>query len=444
MTQVPRQGRAGRRLTATVTDLDVVRQKAFLIGVARNSKEAAEAEISLHELAQLTDTAGSDPVGSVLVNRGRPDPRLFIGSGKADELVQETTALDVDVVVFDNDLSPAQQRNLQKIFQCDVVDRVALILDIFAQNATSREGMVQVELAQHRYRLPRLHGRGIELSRLGGGIGTRGPGETQLETDRRRIQDRVAKLQDELKDLNKARETRSKSRRRSVTPVIATVGYTNAGKSTLFNRLTDADVLVEDRLFATLDSTVRKLEIPGGQDAVMSDTVGFVRRLPHELVEAFRSTLEEVNKSDLLLHVVDAADEDPDRQIAAVRGVLGEIGAAGISELIVINKIDAADPVTVERLLSVYPGSLAISALDGRGIEELLDGIGDALSENSADVELLIPYDHGEALALAHRLGQVLSQEHADGGTSVKVRLPHSEIYRFANWMGAGDAEVGD
>ena len=444
MTQVPRQGRAGRRLTATVTDLDVVRQKAFLIGVARNSKEAAEAEISLHELAQLTDTAGSDPVGSVLVNRGRPDPRLFIGSGKADELVQETTALDVDVVVFDNDLSPAQQRNLQKIFQCDVVDRVALILDIFAQNATSREGMVQVELAQHRYRLPRLHGRGIELSRLGGGIGTRGPGETQLETDRRRIQDRVAKLQDELKDLNKARETRSKSRRRSVTPVIATVGYTNAGKSTLFNRLTDADVLVEDRLFATLDSTVRKLEIPGGQDAVMSDTVGFVRRLPHELVEAFRSTLEEVNKSDLLLHVVDAADEDPDRQIAAVRGVLGEIGAAGISELIVINKIDAADPVTVERLLSVYPGSLAISALDGRGIEELLDGIGDALSENSADVELLIPYDHGEALALAHRLGQVLSQEHADGGTSVRVRLPHSEIYRFANWMGAGDAEVGD
>ena len=427
-----------------MTDLDVVRQKAFLIGVARNSKEAAEAEISLHELAQLTDTAGSDPVGSVLINRGRPDPRLFIGSGKADELVQETTALDVDVVVFDNDLSPAQQRNLQKIFQCDVVDRVALILDIFAQNATSREGMVQVELAQHRYRLPRLHGRGIELSRLGGGIGTRGPGETQLETDRRRIQDRVAKLQDELKDLNKARETRSKSRRRSVTPVIATVGYTNAGKSTLFNRLTDADVLVEDRLFATLDSTVRKLEIPGGQDAVMSDTVGFVRRLPHELVEAFRSTLEEVNKSDLLLHVVDAADEDPDRQIAAVRGVLGEIGAAGISELIVINKIDAADPVTVERLLSVYPGSLAISALDGRGIEELLDGIGDALSENSADVELLIPYDHGETLALAHRLGQVLSQEHADGGTSVKVRLPHSEIYRFANWMGAGDAEVGD
>ena len=444
MTQVPRQGREGRRLTATVTDLDVVRQKAFLIGVARNSKEAAEAEISLHELAQLTDTAGSDPVGSVLVNRGRPDPRLFIGSGKADELAQETTALDVDVVVFDNELSPSQQRNLQKIFQCDVVDRVALILDIFAQNATSREGMVQVELAQHRYRLPRLHGRGVELSRLGGGIGTRGPGETQLETDRRRIQDRLAKLQDELKDLDKARETRSKSRRRSVTPVIATVGYTNAGKSMLFNRLTDADVLVEDRLFATLDSTVRKLEIPGGQDAVMSDTVGFVRRLPHELVEAFRSTLEEVNKSDLLLHVVDAAGEDPDSQIAAVRGVLGEIGAAGISELLVINKIDAADPVTVERLLSVYPGSLAISALDRRGIEELLDAIGDALSENSADVELLIPYDHGEALALAHRLGQVLSQEHADGGTSVKVRLPHSEIYRFANWMGAGDAEVGD
>ena len=444
MTQDQRRGRAGRRLTATVTDLDVVRQKAFLIGVARNASEAAEAEISLHELALLTDTAGSDPVGSALVNRGRPDPGLFIGSGKADELAQETAALDVDVVVFDNELSPAQQRNLQKVFQCDVVDRVALILDIFAQHATSREGMVQVELAQHRYWLPRLHGRGIELSRLGGGIGTRGPGETQLETDRRRIQDRVAKLQAELKNLNKARETRSKSRRRSLTPVITTVGYTNAGKSTLFNRLTDADVLVEDRLFATLDSTVRKLEIPGGQDAVISDTVGFVRRLPHELVEAFRSTLEEVNKSDLLLHVVNAADEDPDRQIAAVRGVLGEIGAAGISELLLMNKIDKADPVTVERLLSVYPGSLAISALDGRGTEALLDAIGNALSENAVDVALLIPYDHGEVIAMAHRLGQVVSQQHADGGTSLKVRLPRSEVYRFANWTAAERGATDD
>ena len=424
MAQDPRRGRSGRRLTATVTDLEVVRQNAYLIGVVRNADEMAEAETSLHELALLTDTAGSEPVGSVLVKRGRPDPGLFIGSGKAAELAQETKALDVDVVVFDNELSPAQQRNLQKVFECDVVDRVALILDIFAQHASSREGRVQVELAQHRYWLPRLRGRGVELSRLGGGIGTRGPGETQLETDRRRIQDRVAKLQAELRDLNKARKTRSKARRRSHMPLLTVVGYTNSGKSTLFNQLTSADVLVEDRLFATLDSTVRKLEIPGGQDAVLSDTVGFVRRLPHELVEAFRSTLEEVTESDLLLHVVDASDEDPDRQIAAVRNVLGEIGGGDIPELVVINKIDIAEPATVERLQNVYPGAVAGSALNGDGMGDILAAIAAVLGENATEIELLIPYDRGEAIALAHRLGQVLSQEHADGGTAMKVQLP--------------------
>ena len=431
----PRRGRTGRRLTATVTDLEVVRQKAYLIGLIRSSSEADEGETSLHELALLTDTAGSDPVGSVLVRRARVDAGLLIGTTKADELAQETKALDIDVVVFDNDLTPAQQRNLQKVFECDVVDRVALILDIFAHHATSREGMVQVELAQHRYRLPRLRGKGIELSRLGGGIGTRGPGETQLETDRRRIQDRVAKLQAELRDLDKARKTRSKSRRRAHIPLVTAVGYTNAGKSTLFNRLTDADVLVEDRLFATLDSTIRKLEIPGAPDAVMSDTVGFVRRLPHQLVEAFRSTLEEVTESDLLLHVVDAADEDPDGQIAAVRSVLGEIGAGDLAELLVINKVDIADPVTVERLRSVYPGSLTVSALDGQGIEDLVDVIAGRLREHTAEVEMLIPYDHGRILALAHQFGEVLFQEHADGGTVLKVRLPRTEVYRFAEWM---------
>ena len=441
MTQDERRGRTGRRLTATVTDLDVVRQKAYLIGVVRTSSEVAEAETSLHELALLTDTAGSDPVGSVLVRRARPHPGLLIGSGKADELAQETTALDVDVVVFDNDLTPAQQRNLEKIFACDVVDRVALILDIFAHHATSREGMVQVELAQHRYRLPRLRGRGIELSRLGGGIGTRGPGETQLETDRRRIQDRVTKLQAELLELDKARKTRSKARRRAHLPLVTTVGYTNAGKSTLFNQLTDANVLVEDRLFATLDSTVRKLEIPGARDVVMSDTVGFVRRLPHQLVEAFRSTLEEVTESDLLLHVVDAANEDPDRQIAAVRAVLGEIGAGNVVELLVINKVDVADPVTVERLGSVYPGSVAVSALDGRGIEDLLGAIADALREHTGEVELLIPYDRGHVLDLAHRLGEVITQEHAGNGTALKVRLPRTELYRFAEWMAPQTAD---
>ena len=418
-------------MTATVTDLEVVRQKAYFIGLVADRAEIEEAQMSLRELASLSDTDGSDPVGSALVRRARPDPALLIGSGKAEELASETQALDVDVVIFDNELTPAQQRNLQKIFQCDVVDRVALILDIFAQHASSREGMVQVELAQHRYRLPRLRGKGIELSRLGGGIGTRGPGETQLETDRRRIQDRVAKLQAQLRDLDRARRTRSKSRRKSHLPLLTTVGYTNTGKSTLFNKLTNAEVLVEDRLFATLDSTVRKLEVPSGQEAVMSDTVGFLRRLPHELVEAFRSTLDEVAESDLLLHVVDASDADPDRQIAAVRTVLGEIGAGDLPELLVINKIDIADPVTVDRLCRLHDGAVALSARTGAGVESLLEAVDVALRDRSVDLELIVPYDRGDVIASLHRLGEVLSQEHAEGESVLKVRLPRADAYRF-------------
>ena len=279
--------RSRRRLTASVTDLDVVRQRALLVGMVRDGSKAAEGERSLVELELLTDTAGSEPVEAVLVRRDRPDAATFIGKGKLSELVAESHMLDIDVVVFDNELSPAQQRNLHQAFQCDVVDRVALILDIFAQHAHTHEGRLQVELAQHRYRLPRLRGKGVELSRLGAGIGTRGPGETKLETDRRRILERVSKIERELKEAARSRDTRAKSRKRSGLPVAAIVGYTNAGKSTLFNRLTEADVLVEDRLFATLGSTVRRLDLPDGHRALMSDTVGFVRRLPHELVEAF-------------------------------------------------------------------------------------------------------------------------------------------------------------
>lgn len=423
--------RRGPRLTATVTDLEVVRQLAFLVGVVRSKDDVPEGETSLAELALLTDTAGSEPIGQELVKRARFDPATLIGSGKADELAALTQAQDVDVVVFDNELSPAQQRNLQRVFEVDVVDRVALILDIFAQHATSREGMVQVELAQLRYRLPRLRGRGVELSRLGGGIGTRGPGETQLETDRRRIQDRIAKLQAELRDLDRARETRSKSRRRSRLPVIAIVGYTNAGKSTLFNTLTDAGVLVEDRLFATLDSTIRKLELPGGREALLSDTVGFVRRLPHELVEAFRSTLEEVNQADLQLHLVDASDRDPDRQITAVRQVLREIGATDVDEILVINKIDAATPVAVHRLLELHPEAVPISALTGAGIDDLLRAVLAAVEAGTVELELMIPYDHGEAVAAAHRLGEVLKLQHEAAGTRVHVRVPHDEAHEF-------------
>jgi GTP-binding protein HflX len=434
MTQEPRTGRQRRRLTATTTDLDVVRQKAFLVGVVRGSDDADEAETSLHELALLTDTAGSAPTGSALVRRDRFDAALLIGSGKAAELAAETTALDIDVVVFDNELSPAQQRNLMKIFQCDVVDRVALILDIFAQHATSREGMVQVELAQLRYRLPRLRGRGTELSRLGGGIGTRGPGETQLETDRRRILERIAKLQRDLKDLEQGRRTRRKARGKSDRPLVSLVGYTNAGKSTLFNRMTASDVLVEDQLFATLDSTVRKLDLGEGHAALMSDTVGFVRRLPHELIEAFRSTLEEVTEADLLLHVVDAADEAPDRQMQAVRQVLREIGAGDIPELLILNKIDVAPPEAVARLRRLHPDAVAVSALIGRGTEDVYTAVVDALNAHTIELALLIPYERGDVVAAVHRAGSVLTQDHADAGTALTVRMPAADTYQFAEF----------
>jgi GTP-binding protein HflX len=424
--------RSGRRLTASVTDLDVVRQRALLIGVVRERGDVAEGDRSLGELELLTDTAGSDPVEAVLVRRDRPDSATFIGKGKLSELVGESRALDIDVVVFDNDLSPAQQRNLQEAFQCDVVDRVALILDIFAQHAHTHEGRLQVELAQYRYRLPRLRGKGVELSRLGAGIGTRGPGETKLETDRRRILDRISRIERELKDATRSRETRSKSRKRSGLPVAALVGYTNTGKSTMFNQLTEADVLVEDRLFATLGSTVRRLDLPDGHRALMSDTVGFVRRLPHQLVEAFRSTLDEAADADLLVHIVDAADPDPDGQIAAVREVLSEIGASDVPEILVFNKSDIAEAAVLRRLSTVYEGSVAASALTGDGIESVEDAIIAGLEAVTATVDLLIPYDRGDIVAQLHEAGEVLSEDHAAKGTELTVRLPAAAAERVA------------
>jgi GTP-binding protein HflX len=435
MADQSRTGRSRTRLTATVTDLEVVEQRAFLIAVAASKDAIPEAETSLNELALLTDTAGSNPVDEELVRRDRFDPATLIGKGKVQELVALTRAQDIDVVIFDNELSPAQQRNLQQLFQCDVVDRVALILDIFAQHATSKEGMLQVELAQLRYRLPRLRGRGTEMSRLGGGIGTRGPGETQLETDRRRILDRIAKLERELKHLAQSRDTRTKARRKSRLPVVSLVGYTNAGKSTMFNLVTDAGVLVEDRLFATLDSTIRRVEMDGGTPLLISDTVGFVRNLPHQLIEAFRSTLEEVNQADLLLHIIDAADPDPDRQIAAVHSVLREIGAADIPELLVINKTDIADPVALHRLQALHPGAVATSALTGSGIEDLAAAITARLADTTDDIELVVPYERGDVVALLHEIGRVSSTEHTDAGTRVTAQVPSTEIHRFADFL---------
>lgn len=430
------QGRAGRRLTATVTDLDVTVQKAFLIGVLLPDHDVEEAERSLDELELLTDTAGSETVGVDLVRRDAPDPAWYIGSGKADDLATITKALDVDVVIFDNPLSPAQQRNLQNRFECDVVDREALILDIFAQHATSREGAIQVELALLRYRLPRLRGLGKQLSRqgAGSGIANRGPGETKLETDRRRIETRISKLERQLAALSKTRSTQRKARRRADIPQVAVVGYTNAGKSTLLNRVTSAEVLAADRLFATLDSTVRKCELPDGRRILMSDTVGFIRRLPHSLVEAFRSTLEDTLEANLLLHLVDASDPDPEGQIEAVHVVLEEIEAERIPEIVVFNKIDAAEPSALKRLRNLHPDAAFISARTGDGVGELLRRIADHLSAGSVVMRVQIPYARSDLIASAHRVGEVLAEKHEDSGAILEVRLDRAETGVFAEF----------
>jgi GTP-binding protein HflX len=425
------QSRQRRRLTATVTDLDVVRQKAFLISVKMGNENTIDHERSLQELELLTDTAGSDPVASVIVNRPRPEPATLIGSGQAQQLAMESKALDTDVVVFDNDLTPAQQRNLQQIFETDVVDRIAVILDIFAQHATSREGMMQVELALLRYHLPRLRGQGSKLSRQAGGIGTRGPGETKLETDRRRITQRMSRLERELVGVRQVRDTQRKSRRRTNTPTAALVGYTNAGKSTLLNALTAAGVLTENRLFSTLDSTTRRWELPGGQTLLLSDTVGFVRRLPHQLVEAFRSTLQEVVDADLLIHVVDASDPAAVEQIAAVREVLESIDAGTVPEVLVLNKIDRAEPTAVRRLRQLYPDSVPVSALRATGLDTLGAEIATAVGKRYEEAHFSIPYHRGDVLASIHREGEVLEESHDESGTTLTVRVPSDIVARY-------------
>jgi GTP-binding protein HflX len=429
-------GRGGRRLTATVTDLEVAEQRAYLIGVATSSAESESAEHSLAELGRLTTTAGSDPVFTELLIRSDLEPALLIGKGQAQRAVELSNAMDIDVVVFDNSLSPAQQRNLQGMFQCDVVDRQAVILDIFAQHASSREGMIQVELALLEYHLPRLRGKGTQLSRQAGGIATRGPGETKLETDRRRILQRISRLKRELKEVAATRQTQRKARVRSKLPVVALVGYTNAGKSTLLNQITDAGVLVEDQLFSTLDSSVRRSELTGGTPVLLSDTVGFIRDLPHQLVEAFQSTLDEVNNADLLLHVVDGSDPDADVQIATVRSVLGEIGAEQVPELFVINKSDTADPAAIQRLVEIHDG-VAISAETGEGVEALLDAVEKCLTATSYRVILEIPYDRGDLLALLHRNGAVVNESHTEAGTLVEARLRGDLATQFEPWLAA-------
>jgi len=404
-----------------------------LVGVTIPPETVDDTEAHLDELALLVDTAGADVAERVVQRRDSPDPATYIGKGKADELRQVSLEVDADTVVFDDELSPAQSRNLEKLLGRTAIDRTAVILDIFAQNARTQEGRAQVELALLRYRLPRLRGRGKGFSQQAGGIGTRGPGETQLEVDRRRLLRRVTKLESELRDLSKTRRTQRKSRVRSGIPTISLVGYTNAGKSTLLNRLTDAGVLVEDRLFATLDPRTRRLDLPGGEAVLVNDTVGFVRKLPHQLVEAFQSTLEVVKESDLLVHVVDSAAPDPNEQIDAVRTVLAEIGADRVPDLLAFNKADIAPEA--KRLVDRHPGSVMLSATTGDGMDLLLRTIGDRLRALAPVVELRVPYDRGDVLAALHREGEVLSEAHEPEATVLRARFRRGGAGRFEEFV---------
>ena len=412
-----------------------IRERIILVAVTMSDRTDDETQESLDELAQLIDTAGADEVARVTQRRESPDSTYYIGKGKAEELKELCLALDSDTVVFDNELAPAQQFNLEKLLGRTALDRTAVILDIFAQNAHTLEGKAQVELALLRYRLPRIRrGAKAGLSQQAGGIGTRGPGETKLEVDRRRIGERISRLDRELDNLQKTRQEQRKGRERSGLGSVAIVGYTNAGKSSLLNRLTSAGVLVENRLFATLDPTTRRLALPGGEPVLLSDTVGFVRRLPHGLIEAFKSTLEVAVNSDLLVHVVDASAVDPQGQIAAVREVLTEIGAENVPELLVINKSDL-DPDEAKRLVYEHRGAVAFSAKTGDGMNELLLAIGDRMRALTTVIELLIPYDRGDIVATVHREGEVVSTANEDNAMRVRARLADASAGRLSEFV---------
>jgi GTP-binding protein HflX len=411
-----------------------IRERIVLVGVVMPPATPDDVEASLDELALLVDTAGADVVARVVQRRDAPDPATFVGKGKAHELHELSLAVDSDTVVFDEELSPAQQRNLEKILGRTAIDRTDVILDIFAQNARTQEGKAQVQLALYRHRLPRLRGRGKALSQQAGGVGTRrGPGETQLEVDRRRILRHITTLEKELKALTATRRTQRKARARGRLRTVSLVGYTNAGKSTLLNRLTDAGVLVEDRLFATLDPRTRRLQLPGGETVLLSDTVGFIKKLPHGLVEAFKSTLEVVAESDLLVHVVDSSAPDPEAQIGAVHAVLEEIDAARVPELLAFNKADVTREA--KRLTESHPGSVALSAVTGEGLDALLSAVGDRLRAMADVVELVVPFERGDVVAALHREGEVLTEHHEEGGTRVRARLDDAGVGRFRAYV---------
>jgi len=397
-------------------------ERVVLVGVW-TSGSLADAERSLVELRALAETAGSQVLAGLVQRRDRPDPATYLGSGKARDLRDVVVAEGADTVVFDGELSPGQLRRLEDVVKVKVVDRTALILDIFAQHARSKAGKAQVELAQLSYLLPRLRGWGEAMSRTGGGIGTRGPGETKMETDRRRIRTRMSRLSRELAGLAATRETMRAGRVRRAVPSVAIAGYTNAGKSALLNRLTGANVLVQDALFATLDPTVRRARTADGRTYTLTDTVGFVRHLPHQLVDAFRSTLEEVARADLVLHVVDGTDGDPAAQVAAVREVLADIGAADVPELLVLNKVDALSPDAVSRLVRRLGGPLPLSARTGDGVDALRGQIDRRLPAPEVELSVLVPYGRGDLLSRMHDSGTVLAAEHTADGTIVRARV---------------------
>lgn len=443
--QLDRSERAAlRRVAGLSTELEDVTEveyrqlrleRVVLVGVW-TSGTVEDTENSLAELAALAETAGALVLDGVIQRRDKPDPATYIGSGKAIELRDIVLETGADTVVCDGELSPGQLIHLEDVVKVKVVDRTALILDIFAQHAKSREGKAQVSLAQMQYMLPRLRGWGQSLSRQmggggsgssGGGMATRGPGETKIETDRRRIREKMAKMRREIAAMKTGREIKRQERRRNKVPSVAIAGYTNAGKSSLLNRLTGAGVLVENSLFATLDPTVRRAETPSGRLYTLADTVGFVRHLPHHLVEAFRSTMEEVGDSDLILHVVDGSHPAPEEQLAAVREVIRDVGATDVPEIVVINKADAADPLVLQRLLRIEKHALVVSARTGEGMDTLLALIDEQLPRPAVGVEALVPYTEGKYIARTHAEGEVISEEHTPEGTLLKA-LVHEEL----------------
>ncbi|MET9778091.1 GTPase HflX [Streptomyces sp. NPDC006367] len=439
--QFDRSDRAAlRRVAGLSTELEDVTEveyrqlrleRVVLVGVWTTGT-VQDAENSLAELAALAETAGALVLDGVIQRRDKPDAATYIGSGKAQELRDVVLETGADTVICDGELSPGQLIHLEDVVKVKVIDRTALILDIFAQHAKSREGKAQVALAQMQYMLPRLRGWGQSLSRQmgggkGGGLATRGPGETKIETDRRRIREKMAKMRREIAEMKTGREIKRQERKRHKVPSVAIAGYTNAGKSSLLNRLTGAGVLVENALFATLDPTVRRAETPSGRLYTLADTVGFVRHLPHHLVEAFRSTMEEVGDSDLILHVVDGSHPAPEEQLAAVREVIRDVGATAVPEIVVINKADMADPLTLQRLLRIEKRSIAVSARTGRNIDQLLALIDSELPRPAVEIEALVPYTQGKLVARAHDEGEVISEEHTAEGTLLKVRV-HEEL----------------